>query len=179
MINLNTEKDFLSIVRWSAKQNGVRWKDLKIQDKLPIEYFSFCNKSTKTIAQALIWPKGDKIVDWEIRISVKVFPLLKKKYQIETLVHESCHIIAWYLYGITHHSHGKHWKQTMIRCGYKPNITSDPFNIMKNPQEYAGICNSHVYECKCGSKSLISNRFNYSGRKKMCCIKCGNLVKKS
>ena len=52
-----------------------------------------------------------------IRLSVPLWPKASEAEQIETAVHEACHVVAAYLHG-PRVGHGAGWRDLMRRCGY-------------------------------------------------------------
>jgi SprT protein len=64
---------------------------------------------------------GDALWDGcvgRIRLSAPLFHKASIDERIETVVHETCHVIAYYKFGRCQ-PHGRHWKEMMERCGYQ------------------------------------------------------------
>jgi predicted SprT family Zn-dependent metalloprotease len=53
-----------------------------------------------------------------IRLSRALWPRASRDEQVETIVHEACHVIAGFLHG-PKQGHGPRWQELMRRCGYE------------------------------------------------------------
>lgn len=62
------------------------------------------------------------IEDNEIALSSRFMnhPKYTKEECIDTIVHETCHLVAYYLYGADTDWHGDIWTSLMIKCGFDP-----------------------------------------------------------
>ena len=54
-----------------------------------------------------------------IRLSLPLWRRASEEQRRETVLHETCHVIAEYKFGILP-PHGSEWKQAMINCGLEP-----------------------------------------------------------
>ena len=55
-----------------------------------------------------------------IRISSLLFPRASEQVRMETLIHETSHIVVGYKYGYAASAHGSEWKKAMRNCGVEP-----------------------------------------------------------
>jgi SprT protein len=70
---------------------------------------------TARMGDAKWFPAKDRGV---IRLSVPLWPKASPEDRIETVVHETCHIIAEFQFGVGQ-GHGPKWRALMRRCGYE------------------------------------------------------------
>jgi SprT protein len=61
----------------------------------------------------------------KIRLSIPLWPRASIQDRMETVVHETCHIIVWHKFGLFIAAHGPEWKQAMRNCGIQPERTHD------------------------------------------------------
>lgn len=78
-------------------------------------WWEWNNRLTRTIARASYTKK-------RIQFSRKVFPLYAKEEnrQYKIVVHETCHLVAYYKFGIRIKPHGYEWQCLMRKCGVAP-----------------------------------------------------------
>ena len=55
-----------------------------------------------------------------IRLSVPLWPRASTEVRMETVVHETCHVIVGFKHGFVSRPHGAEWKQAMQNCGVNP-----------------------------------------------------------
>lgn len=55
-----------------------------------------------------------------IRLSRPLWPRASDAERRQTVIHEACHLIAFYKYGRQGTGHGAYWKATMRRAGVSP-----------------------------------------------------------
>jgi SprT protein len=55
-----------------------------------------------------------------IRLSIPLWPRASDKDRMETVIHETCHIIIFYKHGQFVTNHGVEWRQAMKNCGVEP-----------------------------------------------------------
>ena len=55
-----------------------------------------------------------------VRLSVPLWPRASTEVRMETVVHETCHIVVGYKYEYVAYPHGFEWKQAMRNCGVEP-----------------------------------------------------------
>ena len=55
-----------------------------------------------------------------IRLSIPLWPRASDQDRRETVIHEACHLIAFYKFGQVAAPHGTGWKQAMRNCGIRP-----------------------------------------------------------
>lgn len=103
-----SHKQVLRWVKFACEKCDVPelFNDIKIR---------YSKKMTATVGIAYIYNN-------EIALSIPFMehPKYTKDECIDTIVHETCHIIAYYLYGEKEVGHGELWKELMNRCGFEP-----------------------------------------------------------
>lgn len=57
-----------------------------------------------------------------IRLSPLIWSRASEEERRETVMHETCHIVAWHQHGVAIKPHGSEWKQAMRNCGLKPTV---------------------------------------------------------
>ena len=55
-----------------------------------------------------------------IRLSLPLWPRTTEEDRRETVIHETCHLIAFYKFGQVAAPHGTEWKEAMQNCGIQP-----------------------------------------------------------
>jgi SprT protein len=73
------------------------------------------SRFTARMGDAKWFPAKDRGV---IRLSVPLWPKATPAERIETVIHETCHVIADYRFG-PRQAHGPHWRALMRLCGYR------------------------------------------------------------
>ena len=104
-----------------------------------------------------------------IRLSPWIWERASNTQRRETIIHETCHIVAWHSYGRAIQPHGPQWKLAMRKCGVAPAVyhTIDLVGINKFP----------VQNCPkpTESRCFVNRRALGSLRrgKSLFCTKCG------
>lgn len=106
-----------------------------------------------------------------IEFSTKIFDLIEPEERRDTIIHETCHLIAWFLYGYEISAHGKEWKRLMVktdgrplRCAAKPIPGLD--KLRRKIRRYA-------FECACKGWMLTPKFFAcYTKGQKIGCPRC-------
>ena len=109
--------------------------------------YGFSNRFTRQIGVAK--------TDYSIVFSTKWFRILNDLEITETIVHETCHLVALYLYGRKAFNHKHQWRSLMRVCGY------DNANrcVVKTTNPFARHQKRVVITCGCGVQlSLTQNR---------------------
>lgn len=101
-----------------------------------------------------------------MEFSTFLFERVDSAAQTNTVVHETCHLIAWKLY--KDGGHGKYWKWCMRRLGYEP----------KRCHSFDFREHKHHIECACGKRPIGPLRYKrmLNGVKYSCSI-CREVVK--
>lgn len=55
-----------------------------------------------------------------IRIGTRIWERASETERRETIIHETCHIVAFHLHGTEIKPHGTEWKAAMAKCGVEP-----------------------------------------------------------
>jgi len=77
-------------------------------------------------------------------------PLLRRtarQDQIDTVVHEACHLISWHLHSTAGRGHGRAWRKTMILAGY-PN-PARCHTINRTGLHRRAAHTNHRFRCAC------------------------------
>ncbi len=79
-----------------------------------------------------------------IRLSSVLWPKADRDEQVETVVHEACHVIAGHLYGPSQ-GHGPNWRALMRRCGYENaarchNVDRDGIAARRQQRQVRAVC---------------------------------------
>jgi len=116
----------------------------------PVKY---SNRMTRSMGTASCrWVQTERNLQHKsflITLSNILMPLVPREEQIETIVHEACHI-ATYVRG--ERGHGRLWKQYMRECGYEP-------------RRCHNVTYGHIAKCDCKSWILNNRKAN---RQKQC-----------
>jgi predicted SprT family Zn-dependent metalloprotease len=116
-----------------------------------------------------------KFTQW-IELSVEVFENASRSEQIETVVHEMCHIVDRYQRNVLFirfpdkgGSHNPHWKDLMRQCGLQPRRCHN-VKVRKNKRyECACSCRTHAVSGQKISKMARGAVYN--------CTHCSQPVK--
>ena len=104
----------------------------------------------------------------KIELNPIYFIKASKEEQIETVVHEVCHLIAYHVYGAR--GHGKVWKDCMRYCGYKP----------RRCHNYELTGNKVDVVCGCGPRKIGKVRYKRMlAGTKYHCLQCKQDVRVS
>src|SRR5574343_346888 len=133
-------------------------KDCGIVEFIPIRV-EFNNRFTSRIADARYY---SSIKYGVIRISSKLWNRLPLEEQINTVVHETCHIAVKYLYGNKASSHGWTWKSLMLKCGQNPSRCAKV--------DRTGLVSTFGVQCSCGVLNIGRTQYRrFLGGKKYRC----------
>ena len=113
-----------------------------------------------------------------VRLSVPLWPKASSEERVETIIHETCHVIAAYKFG-PGPAHGPAWQMLMHQCGY-PSATRchmvDRDGIAQRRQRQL-----RFYKVACGCpEGVAMGRVQFRRLRagaKYCCRKCGDEVK--
>ncbi|WP_013627292.1 SprT family zinc-dependent metalloprotease [Rubinisphaera brasiliensis] len=85
-----------------------------------------------------------------IRISPLIWERATHEQRRETIIHETCHIVAYHLHGLAIKPHGIEWKSAMAKCGVEPVVTHDI--------DLVGINSLFVRACPQSNRCHVSRR---------------------
>lgn len=96
----------------------------------------------------------------QIRISIPLWPRVTEAKHRNTIIHETCHIIAAYTTGLCK-SHGKTWTNLMLRCDEEPNVTGhvDRTGLARTNARINMYC-----PCPCNTHSISKRRHTRAAR---------------
>ena len=131
--------------------------------------FDFSHRMTRCIGLA-------RLGRWRITLNANAFRILSEDEKDDTIIHEVCHFVAYYIY--REKGHGYHWQNCMLKCGRQPKRCKEmpaeydvaiahlqrrrqakvrvtcgcPNGSMMGPTQYRRMKNGVSYRCrKCGS----------------------------
>lgn len=127
--------------------------------------FSFNGRFTRKMGFASY--RGNR---GKIQLSSPLWPRATAEEQRNTVIHEACHIVAFYIaskQGIRIQAHGNEWKNCMIKCNIPPDIYHciDRTGLKRKTKKY------EIVECPRESKCKLSQN-RYTKTKKGCHYKC-------
>lgn len=85
-----------------------------------------------------------------IRLSPMIWERATSVQRRETIIHETCHIIAWHLHGTLIKPHGSEWRTAMTNCGVHPEIY--------HQIDLEGINRFLVRECRKEKRCYVSRK---------------------
>lgn len=111
---------------------------------------------------AQCYPKKNKI-----QISLAHWNLATLAEKKNTIIHETAHIVAVYLYGSTTSPHGREWRECVEKAGEVPFISNIEFSE-----------GGELYEltCGCNSVKVTKSRAMELNKKFLHCKKCDEPV---
>lgn len=138
------------------------------------QIFNFAHKvnlkRSNRMTRSMGFAKTDGKGTYSITLSNKLFERATKQQQIETVVHETCHIIDAKL---THKrmSHGDVWKKCMRLCGFEPRTYHDV--------DTTGLNKRWHYTCDCRDFEISTRMHNQieKGRRRVC-NRCKSYLRK-
>jgi predicted SprT family Zn-dependent metalloprotease len=94
---------------------------------------------------------------YTIKLSPELFRRDNEQGNIDTVVHEACHIIEYYKHGTG--GHGARWERYMRRCGLKP--------VRCHNVDNTGLVRRYLYECPngCYPEFKLSTRMHNQVRR--------------
>ncbi len=103
-----------------------------------------------------------------IQLSQPLWAIAKEEDRYQTIVHEVCHIVTRFYYGFEVKSHGKEWKNFMVKCGVEPKRCHDvDRSSLKRKQK------RFLVKCSCMVHDISSTRYNRMMRGvKYLCVNC-------
>ena len=109
-----------------------------------------------------------------IRLSIPLWPRSTEEDRKETVIHEACHLIAFYKHRVVTAPHGTEWKEAMKNCGIEPLRlhTVDRTGLARRQKRFILLdCPHHGLEKKC---RCTAREFNLLRRgKEFWCKVCG------
>lgn len=130
---------------------------------IPI-HFEFNGRFTSRGGDAKYYKLAQKGV---VRLSRPLWPRMSQEQKENTIVHETCHIIAHHLKGYCQ-KHNHFWQAVMWKCGYKPSRCHnvDTTGLKRKVSRVVAYCG-------CGEHPITQNRRTrmLRGQRYRCC-KC-------
>lgn len=111
---------------------------------------------------------------YTLKFSTKIFNLVDKENQIETVVHEFCHLLEHFFKGTCCHQKGKvgdesNWRHYMSLCGYDHAETYHNVDLTTVRRKRT----RYLQTCECGTKHrLTSHKFNQIMSGSFSCSDC-------
>ena len=102
---------------------------------------------------------------FRVKLSVKLFARATHQEQYETIIHETAHILDYYINGVTK-PHGPGWAALMVQCGIEPEV----YHCVN----VDGLTRNYIYTCpnNCHVFKLSTRRHNamrrVGGRPRIC-----------
>jgi len=133
------------------------------------------NKITFSWSERFTSRMGDAYYPFSrIRLSKPLFQRAEKQEQVNTVIHETCHLIAYFLFGKNTKPHGKRWQTCMRACGAVPNT--------RHNVDRSGLNKKYkkAYKVFCECRALECNKRRYENVKKnsnLKCLKCNSLFR--
>ena len=110
-----------------------------------------------------------------IRLSLPLWPRASEEDRRETVIHETCHIIAFYKFGgYVVFPHGPEWKEAMRACGVEPLRTHnvDRTGLARRQRLFIILdCPNEGIERKCRMNAKEHNVLRRGGE--FWCKRCG------
>jgi len=110
----------------------------------------------------------------KIRLSLPLWPRASDQDRRETVIHEVCHLVAYYKFGQVAAPHGSQWQEAMKNCGVEPLRlhTVNRSGLARKQRRFVLLdCPNHGIDRKC---RCTGREFNLLRRgKEMWCKVCG------
>lgn len=137
--------------------------------------FSMNNRFTRRLGDASI--RGDR--SYLLRFSSKLFSVISKEEQEETVRHEMAHVCAWIASKNRYHHyeppHGTRWQMYAVIVGAKPKAMADwkpEFaKFTRRQRRYDATCPCQKHKISGRVKTKIQQGFQYR------CTKCKGLLR--
>lgn len=136
--------------------------------------YAFDGRLTQCVGRAF-WRFADKEIQPRIELATSHWNTLTDAGKRSTVIHETCHIIADWIFGSKVDDHGAHWKWLMRRCGESPD-TAVPEHEVKTefrPPRERFLPGLTIAHCGCTGHRKIPNRLAHrirSGERHTCDI---------
>jgi len=106
-----------------------------------------------------------------IRLSLPLWPRASEVDRRETVIHEVCHVIVFYKYGVFVRPHGAEWRQAMKNCGVQPVRTHnvDRTGLARQQRRFILLDCPNETKCRIGAKQFNQVRKG----KELWCKVCG------
>ncbi|QGJ69809.1 SprT domain-containing protein [Planctomycetales bacterium 10988] len=100
-----------------------------------------------------------------IRLSQPLWQRMAPAERRETVIHEACHLIAYFHHGSQIAPHGPEWQSMMIRCGLEPKRCHQ----IERSDLRRQVRRREVY-CGCGKREITQHRYTRmkKGHRYMC-----------
>jgi predicted SprT family Zn-dependent metalloprotease len=134
--------------------------------------YTFDVRLTQCVGQAS-WRFAGTTLQPRIELATRHWNTLTDAGKRSTVIHETCHIIADWLFGVKVEDHGVHWKWLMRRCGESPDTAVREHEVKKEfrapPERF--LPGLTIVRCGCTGHRKIPNRLAQrirSGERRTC-----------
>jgi len=120
---------------------------------------TFDARLTQCVGQAS-WRFADKTLQPRIELATRHWNTLTDAGKRSTVIHETCHLIADWIFGSKVEDHGAHWKWLMRRCGESPDTAVGEHEIKTEfrPPRERFLPGLTLVRCGCTGHRKIPNR---------------------
>jgi SprT protein len=154
------DRDIRRWIRFACEKNGVP----ELSQVITVEWN---RRFTRRMGDAFYSPFAYKA---RIRLSTPLWERASYDERRDTVIHETCHVIAAYKFGYLP-PHGPEWRKAMRKCGVEPirGHTVDRTGLARRQRRYV-LCDCPT-EKKCRIGVRLFNRVRRDGEFR--CEKCG------
>jgi predicted SprT family Zn-dependent metalloprotease len=129
-------------------------------------HYKFNRRFTSKLGLATYYRNDKRGV---LQFSLPLWERATERDKYEVVVHETCHIVARYLYPFMTRHHGWEWKHLMIKCGLEPKRC--------HSIDRTGLVKTVAVSCGCMTHQITTNRLTRMKKgKKYMCMKCKNTI---
>ncbi len=158
---MNESQEIRSWIDFACECNNVPELKHKID-------FSFNGRFTRKLGDATYRNERGKI-----RLSSPLWPRTSPEEQRATVIHEACHVVAFYnawKKGVRIQGHGIEWKDCMIRCNLTPDIYHciDRTGLKRKTKRY------DIITCPRESKCQVTQRRYTRVKNGGCTLSCSH-----
>lgn len=121
--------------------------------------YAFDGRLKQCVGRAF-WTIADKTLQPRIELATSHWNTLTDAGKRSTVIHETCHIIADWLFGSKVEVHGAHWKWLMRRCGESPDTAVQEHEVRTEfrPPPERFLPGLTIARCGCTGHRRIPNR---------------------
>lgn len=140
---------------------------------------SFSNRMTRAAgcAECIMQPSGEA-TDLRIKFSNKLFDRMTMEEKVNTIIHETCHIVCYFLDGDNGKGHKKNWKDAMKKAGVSNpnrchNVNRDGLRRKQKRYRAACDCRDNIELSGIRRKRILNHGYVYR------CVKCNGKIRLS
>lgn len=124
-------------------------------------------------SRAFLWAGRARYNGNIIELSAKTFGIATQEQKTQTIIHETCHLIANSKFN--HKRHGEPWKLLMKSCGYQKPLATHNIDVSQFKLQRKGAIRGW---CLCKSHVITIKRYQASIKRKssLTCLKCGQTI---